>query len=213
MPDITNKIHIEYLKQFRYIKDDLLIELETFAFHNKIPILDWLSVEFLKQMLIIHKPKNILEIGCAIAYSTIIIAQSISDDAKVITIEKSIPNIKLAEQNIQRANLQNKIELLQGDAIDIIPDLKQNFDFIFLDADKEDYIELFNLSLPKLNKNGIFFIDNLLWHGDVALKRAPKKRKASVEIIKKFNQIFMNNSQLISNIYPIGDGIGIGIKS
>jgi len=212
MAEIINKIQLQYLKSFHSQKDELLCELENYAQENKIPIIDWLSAEFLKQLLIIHKPKNVLEIGMAIAYSTIIIAKNTSDDTQIITLEKSKPNIKIAKDNIKKSGLKNKINIIEGDALETIPNLDKKFDFIFLDADKEDYIELFNLALPKLDKGGVILIDNLLWHNNIATKRPSLEFKYSAYKIKEFNRVFMSCNELIKNIYPIGDGLGVGIK-
>ncbi len=93
-----------------------------------------------------------------------------------------------------------------------MPQLKKKYDFIFLDADKEDYKRLFDYSLVLLKKGGIIFIDNLLWHGYAASKRVPQNYKLSTKHIRDFNIVFTTQENLKTSILPIGDGIGIGVK-
>jgi len=177
-----------------------------------VPILSKESSKFLEQLIVMFSPKKVLEIGTAIAYSAIKISRNLSSSGKLYTIEKSKDNIILANKFIGLAKQENKIKLHEGDAIEIMPEIKIKFDLIFLDADKEDYNKLFELSLKLLKKGGIIFIDNLLWHGYAAVKKVPKKYERSTKHIREFNKIFMNTPSLNSNILTIGDGIGLGIK-
>lgn len=210
MDKILFPIQLEYLSQFRKQKNPLLLEMEKFAKENRVPILDWKAADFLDQLIIINKPKKVLEIGMAIAYSTIRIAMH-NPVKKVIALEISKENIKLASEFINKSKVKNKIEIRFGNASELLIK-KEKYDLIFLDADKEDYLELFKLYLPQLNKGGIFFVDNLLWHGFTASKRIPKKYKRSTKLIREFNIEFMNHTELVSTILPVGDGVGLGIK-
>ena len=94
-----------------------------------------------------------------------------------------------------------------------MPQLKKKYDFIFLDADKEDYKRLFDYSLVLLRRGGILVVDNLLWHGFAAAAKVPKEYKESTKHIREFNELFMNQPNLKSLIIPIGDGLGIGVKN
>ena len=94
-----------------------------------------------------------------------------------------------------------------------MPRLKKKYDFIFLDADKEDYKRLFDYAIVLLKKGGVIVVDNLLWQGYAAASRVPAKYKESTKHIKQFNKIFINQPNLKSTILPIGDGIGLGIKN
>ena len=202
----------KYLKSFRIEDDELILEMEKFAKENKVPILNWSAAEFLESLILIHQTQRVLEIGTAIGYSTIRIAGKLKKNGIIDTIEKSKDNIKLAKGYIKRSRLKSKINLIDGNAIEIMPNIKEKYDFIFLDADKEDYKELFYLSLQLLKKKGILFVDNLLWQGYAASKSVPAVYKNSTKKIREFNRLFMNEHMLNSNIFPIGDGIGIGIK-
>ncbi|MEJ2617884.1 MAG: O-methyltransferase, partial [Ignavibacteriaceae bacterium] len=212
MSEILPPSQEQYLLKLRTENDPLILEMEEYAKEYKIPILSWQSVEFLEQMIRISKPKRVLEIGTAIAYSTIRIARNLKKKAVVHTIEKSEDNIEKAREYIQKSGLEEKISLFYGDALSIVPQLKKKYDFIFLDADKEDYKRLFDYSLVLLKKGGIVFIDNLLWHGYAASKRVPQNFKASTKHIRDFNLVFASQENLKTSILPIGDGIGVGVK-
>ena len=212
MKKIIYPAQLEYISSFEKKENALIIKMEIFARDNKVPILSKDSSKFLEQLIIINRPKKVLEIGTAIAYSAIKISRNLSSPSELYTIEKSKDNIKLSNKFIKLAKQEKKIKLLEGDALEVMPKLKVKFDFIFLDADKEDYNKLFELSMNLLKKGGIIFIDNLLWHGFTAAKKVPKKYEHSTKHIRDFNKIFMNTPYLNTNILPIGDGIGLGIK-
>jgi predicted O-methyltransferase YrrM len=211
MTAIIYKSQTKYLSKFRNSHDQLIKSMEEFAKKNNVPILDWHAAEFLEQIIRIKNPKRVLEIGTAIGYSTIRIAQNLRPGGIIETIEKSIPNIELAQKNIDESGLADKIKLIGGDALEILPSLKNKYDLIFLDADKEDYEQLFSNSMKLLKSDSVLFIDNLLWHGYTASSKVPEKYKASTKNIRKFNELFMNHINLNSTILPVGDGIGIGV--
>jgi predicted O-methyltransferase YrrM len=202
----------KYLDQFRTKNDELITQMEKYAKEHEIPILDWQSAEYLEQLVLIANPKKVLEIGTAIAYTTIRIAKLLKKKSMIDTIEKSKDNIKLASSNIKKSKLGDRINLLEGDAFDVMPNLEKKYDMIYLDADKEDYEKLFYYSVMLLRKGGIIVVDNLLWHGFAASVKVPSKYKVSTEHIRKFNEIFMEQKSFKSTILPIGDGLGIGIK-
>ena len=203
----------KYLESFRLEVDPHIKEMEEYAATHKVPILDWDAAEFLEQLISMHRPTRVLEIGMAIGYSTIRIAKHLRKKGSIDTIELSKDNIRLAKENFAKSSVADKINLLEGNALDIMPGLKDKYDFIFLDADKEDYEKLFYYSLMLLKKKGIIFIDNLLWNGYAASRNVPPKYKNSAKNIKDFNNLFMSQKALKTTILPIGDGIGLGVKT
>jgi len=118
----------------------------------------------------------------------------------------------LAKEFIAKSGLINKIKVLEGDAVNVMPQLKKKYDLIFLDVDKEDYKRLFDYSLVLLRRGGIMVVDNLLWHGYAASIRVPSQYKESTRHIREFNLLFMNQPNLKTSILPIGDGLGVGVK-
>ena len=212
MKSILNPAQDRYLNYFKKTDDPLVAEMEEYAGEHNVPILSWQSADFLEILIKMLKPKRVLEIGTAIAYSSIRIARNLKKKAVLHTIEKSTDNISVASENINKADLSDRIEIFEGDALNIMPRLGKKYDFIFLDADKEDYLQLFNYSLILLKKNGIIFIDNLLWHGYAAVKNVPANYRESARHIKEFNEIFSAHKNLKTTIIPLGDGIGLGVK-
>jgi predicted O-methyltransferase YrrM len=212
MSKIILSTQSEYISSFRKKTDSLVEEMEAYAQEHNVPILSWESAEFLEQLILIKDPRRVLELGTAIAYSTIRIARNLKGKSVIHTIEKSADNILLAKEFIAKSGLINKIKVLEGDAVNVMPQLKKKYDLIFLDVDKEDYKRLFDYSLVLLRRGGIMVVDNLLWHGYAASIRVPSQYKESTRHIREFNLLFMNQPNLKTSILPIGDGLGVGVK-
>lgn len=211
MGNIIYQNQLDYLSSLRREPDELIFRMEQYAAEKKIPILDWKAAELLEQMILTKRPRRVLEIGTAIAYSSIRMGLKLKKKGSIDTIEKSKNNVKLAQGFIREAKLNN-INIIEGDALQIMPALDKKYDFIFLDADKQDYERLFFYALILLKKNGVLFIDNLLWHGYAAVNKPPKDYERSAQMIKEFNKLFVYQDTLDVTIVPVGDGIGIGIK-
>ena len=202
----------KYLYQFKDQNDPLIKEMEKYAVDHNVPILDWQSASFMEFLVKSIKPKRVLEIGTAIAYSSIRIARNFKKKGIVHTIEKSKDNIALAKAYIKKSGVDDKIKILEGNAFEIMPGLEKKYDLIFLDADKNEYSKLFELSVKLLKKGGVILVDNLLWHGHAAAEKVPSKYKTSTEFIRNFNKEFMANPKLKTSIIPVGDGLGIGVR-
>ena len=212
MDKIILSTQLDYISSFRKKTDTLIEEMETFAKEHNVPILSWQSAEFLEQLVLIKNPRRVLELGTAIAYSTIRVARNLKGKSVIHSIEKSADNIAVAKDFIAKSGMMSKIKVLEGDAVNVMPQLKKKYDIIFLDADKEDYKRLFDYSLVLLRKGGIMVVDNLLWHGYAASTRVPSQYKESTQHIREFNLLFMNQPNLQTSIIPVGDGLGIGVK-
>ncbi|GAB4152401.1 MAG: O-methyltransferase [Ignavibacteriales bacterium] len=201
----------EYLQNIHKTQNDEFDEIRLYAIEHKIPIADEITIRFIEQLLKIKNPQNVLEIGTAIGYSALRMGKIISKKSELTTIEKSTDNIKIARENFQKFGFSNKIKLLHGEAVEILPSLNEQFDFIFLDADKKDYIELFPLLLKLLLPSGLLLVDNLLWKGRIAKSHEIEKENSTL-VLRNFNQIFLSEKLLSASILPIGDGLGFGIK-
>jgi predicted O-methyltransferase YrrM len=211
VPDIINQNQLDYINKFICNNDSLLDEMEQYAKDNFVPILDKQSALLLEQLITIKNPARVLEIGMAIGYSSIRIAKILPETSRFVTVDKSKPNIAKAKNYFARAGVTSKITVLEGDAIDLLPE-SGKYDFIFLDADKEDYMKLFEISLDLLEEKGIIFVDNLLWHGYTAADTVPPKIVNSTNYIRKFNEMFMGLKGFKTSILTVGDGIGIAVK-
>ena len=161
---------------------------------------------FLSFISKIKSPDKILEIGTYTGYSTICLAEGLSKNGKIDTIDKNEELIKIQNKYFEESGYRNKIIQHTGNALDILKNLNEKYDIIFIDADKENYINYFNQVSNKLNKNGIIISDNVLWSGKV-LDSNQKDEETSTLV--KFNKIINEDKRFKSIILPIRDGISI----
>ena len=164
---------------------------------------------FLYFVIKITNPKNILEIGTFTGLSALTMALASNNDTSITALDKNEETSKKARLFFEKANLGNKIKLLVNNAKKSLDDLinsNKYFDMVFIDADKENYIDYFEKSLKMTNKSGIIITDNVLWYGDVANK--DKNDRLTVKI-REFNSYIKKNNKVESVILPIGDGLSI----
>tara|TARA_B100000900_G_scaffold387898_1_gene379522 strand:- start:9017 stop:9655 length:639 start_codon:yes stop_codon:yes gene_type:complete len=161
---------------------------------------------FLSFISKIKSPNKILEIGTYTGYSTICLAEGLSINGKIDTIDKNEELVKIQNKYFKESGYRKNIIQHTGDAIDILNNLNDSYDIIFIDADKENYINYFNLVSDKLNKNGIIISDNVLWSGKV-LDIEQKDEETSTLV--EFNKIINKDKRFNSIILPIRDGISI----
>lgn len=164
-----------------------------------------LQGSFLSLMSQLVAPIHVLEIGTFTGYSAICLAKGLQERGKVITIEYNEENAALAQENFNHSIYKDKIQLLQGDAKEIIPTLDVIFDLVFIDADKESYQIYFDLVFDKCSKGALIIADNVLWSGKVLDKNMDKK----TAIIDTFNKNIFNNDQVENVIIPMRDGLNI----
>ena len=164
---------------------------------------------FLHFIIKIIKPKNILEIGTFTGLSALTMGLAMDENGKLTALDKNKETSDVAMSFFKKAKIDNKINLLINNAIVSLKDLynkKKQFDFIFIDADKENYINYFNNALNILNNNGIIVVDNVLWYGDVADQN--KNDKLTLKI-REFNKFINDDNRVESLILPIGDGLSV----
>ena len=185
--------------------------LEKYAKENNIPIMQKDGILFLKDYIKNNDIKTILEIGSAIGYSAINMAL-VDKNIKIITIEKDINRYKEAIKNIKLFNLENQIKIILGDAKETKID--EQFDLIFIDAAKAQYISFFEKYKHNLNDNGVIITDNLNFHGltDSNVEIKSKNLKALVKKINNYKDFLKNNPEFTTEFINIGDGISISKK-
>ncbi len=154
----------------------------------------------------IIRPKRILEIGTYTGYGTICLAEGLTDDGKIITIDKNEEIIDFQNKYFEKSGYREKIIQLNGEALDIIKTLNDKFDIVFLDADKENYIEYYKSISNKLVKGGILISDNVLWSGKVL---EATSNDLETDILKRFNRLLKNDKKFETIIIPIRDGVSI----
>ena len=164
---------------------------------------------FLQLLIKSNNIKNILEIGTFTGYSALSMALATTTDGKVTSLDINKETSEKAESFFKKANLENKIKVILGAALDTLEGLKEEkkiFDLVFIDADKENYKEYYDLSMNLIKKKGFILIDNVLWHGDVA---DPVKNDRFTNIIREFNSLIKNDNRVEKTILPLGDGVTI----
>ena len=161
---------------------------------------------FLSFISKIKSPDKILEIGTYTGYSTICLAEGLSKNGKIDTIDKNEELIKIQNKYFEESGFRNNITQHTGDALDILKNLNEKYDIIFIDADKENYINYFNQVSNKLSKNGIIISDNVLWSGKVL---DSKQKDEETSTLVEFNKIVNHDKRFKNIILPIRDGISI----
>lgn len=204
-----------YLLQRLPRVDEWVLEMEGQAQDENIPIMDQVSMNFLAQLVSINKPKNILEIGAAIGYSSLRMLDAYPSTS-IVTIEKDEYRYKQAVKHITEQNKQTNIQVIYGDALEEMSILQKNneqFDFIFVDAAKGEYKSFFKQACLLLKDNGLILSDNVLFRGYIANLDEPiPKYKNTVQKIREFNDWLVNQPDFITSIVPIGDGLAISYK-
>lgn len=153
------------------------------------------------------QPKNILEIGTFTGYSAICLAEGISKNGTLHTIDKNEELVDLQKKYFKKAGVENQITQHTGNALEIIPSIKEKFDLVFIDADKTNYTNYFHLVIEKMNKGGIILSDNVLWFGKVAEKADSKD--VDTIALQKYNQLLNSDVRVESILLPIRDGLTI----
>lgn len=190
--------------------------MEQYAMENRVPIIDRVSVHFLLQLVRMHQPNNVLEIGTAIGYSALRMHEVVPN-AKIITVEKNEQMYTVAKQNVALHAANNYVTVIQGDALEQLKRLREQktvFDFVFIDAAKSQYEQFFNAIDPLVTKGGIIVSDNVLFRSFVAneIKETPKRYKKLVAKLQTFNENMMKHVKYHSSIVPLGDGLLVSVK-
>ena len=209
---IIQRDQAEYLDKLTVNTDPLLADMEAYAAEHKVPIADREVALFLEITARAIKAERVLEIGMAIGYSVVHLARGMGERGIVVTIEPSDDMITMASAYLQRANLFGRVQIARGKALDVMPDLTETYDLLFIDALKEEYAQYLDLGLPRLRTGGVVIVDNLLWGGRVA-QPAQASDESSTVALREFNHYFINHPQLRSEILSIGDGLGYAVKT
>jgi caffeoyl-CoA O-methyltransferase len=205
---IIHRNQAEYLDQLLAQRDPLLAEMEAYAAEHKVPIADREVARFLEITARVTGTRMTLEIGMAIGYSVVHLARGMGEGGLVVTIEPSEEMISASTGYLQRAGLFERVRIERGKALEVMPHITETFDFLFIDAVKEEYSQYLDLGLPRLRSGGVVIVDNLLWGGRVA----GDDSESSTVALREFNPYFINHPQLLAEILSVGDGLGYAVK-
>lgn len=192
-----------------------LNEIEKEAKETNVPIIRTETQSFLKLLLAMKKPASILEIGCAIGFSALLMSEYAPAGCKITTIEKYEKRIPVAKENFKRAGKEDSIILLEGDAADWLKKLNGVYDFIFMDAAKGQYIHFLPDVLRLMPESGILLSDNVLQDGDIIQSRyAVTRRNRTIHTrMRDYLYELKHHPQLETAILPVGDGVTLSVRT
>ena len=211
--DFSNKEIYNYIDNHSSDESDILYELrrETeLKCLNPIMLSGKIQGNFLAIISKLIKPFNVLEIGTYTGYSTLCIAEGLNPGGMIHTIDKNEELLQIQNKYFEKSGLRNQIKQYTGDAIAIIPKLKFDFDMVFLDADKENYVKYLELILPILKPGGVLLTDNVLWHGKIL--ESSENQDRVTRLIDNFNKKILEDKSLKTVMLPIRDGISLTLK-
>ena len=208
MDFISEKL-AEYLSQNSDKEPEILSKLNKET-HQKIlqprMLSGHIQGRFLSLISKIKSPLHILEIGTYTGYGTLCLAEGLATNGKIFTIDRNEELINIQNKYFEESGNRDKIVQLTGNAVDVLMSLDENFDLIFIDADKENYIKYFEIVSKKLNPNGIIISDNVLWSGKVVEE---SENDQETDTLKKFNKLLSKDERFETIILPLRDGLSI----
>ncbi len=203
-----------YLHSLEQENSKILEEIEKEALADHVPIIRKEMQSFLKVLLRIQRPGRVLEVGTAVGFSAILMSEYVSEDARITTIENYEKRIQEARANFRRAGRDGQITLLEGDAMDVLPELNGPYDFIFMDAAKGQYMAYFPEVLRLLSPGGILLSDNVLQDGEIIQSRfAVERRDRTIHSrMREYLYTLKHHPELETSIVPLGDGAALSVK-
>ena len=179
------------------------------ALEEHIPIIMDETLEVIEKYLSKNKPNRILEIGTAVGYSAICFTQFLAENGVIDTIEREADRVEEAKKNIKLTEVEDKINIYEGDAVEILPTLKNQYDVVFIDAAKGKYPFFLKEALRMINKDGIIFADNILYKGYVMSDYNKHKQRTAVRNLREYIKEVSENPNLETEILEVGDGLAV----
>lgn len=199
---------LEYLRTKQKQNEAGLAELEAFARQENIPIIQHEVVAYFRFLLQTLQPKSILEIGTAIGFSALLMAEN-APDAKITTIDRNPEMIAFAKENFEKFDSRNQIRLVEGDAVDMLATLDEEYDFVFMDSAKSKYIVFLPEVLKRLKVGGVIIMDDVFQGGDIA-RPIEEVRRGQRTIYRGLQRLFdatLNHPDLTASLVPLSDGL------
>ena len=205
---------VDYINSLDRGNSEICNTIEREARADDVPIIRKEMGNLLKVLLSLKQPTRILEVGTAVGYSSILMSENMPEGCTITTIENYDKRIPLARENFRRAGKEDVIELIEGDAMEVLKELDGKYDFIFMDAAKGQYINYLPEVLRLMNNGALLISDNILQEGELVESRfAVTRRDRTIHTrIRDYVYTLMNHDELITSIVPIGDGITLSVK-
>jgi len=208
-----NGITLQSVEQYMYRllppRDAVLADMERVAEKNDVPIVGPAVGRLLYQLARFVNAGRVFEMGSAIGYSTIWWARGLRRGGKVYYTDGSSANAAQAEGYLQKAGVRDRVEILVGNALDLIDQVEGEFDIVFNDVDKHDYPEVFRKAAGRIRVGGLLVADNVFWSGRVA---DASVRDRDTTAIRSFNKMLFSDERFYSTIIPLRDGVAIGLR-
>ena len=211
---IVDERMVTFINSFDTGNTPILDEIEREALATYVPIVRKEMQSFLKLLMAMHKPMRILEVGTAVGFSSLLMAEYAPEGCAITTIENYEKRIPIARANFDRAGRTSQITLLEGDAQEILPSLEGTYDFIFMDAAKGQYIHFMPEVMRLLAPGGILVSDNVLQEGDIIEYHyiVERRNRTIYKRMREYIYALTHDERLTTAILPVGDGITVSVK-
>jgi predicted O-methyltransferase YrrM len=211
MPILDEQVE-RYLRELRPERSEVMTEMEDVAERDSVPIVHWETGRFLAALCRALDPR-VLEVGTAIGYSTLHMAEHVSE-GRIVTLERDPDRAAQARGYLERAGVAERVELIEGDALETIGGLSGPFDLLFVDASKGEYRRYIELAEPLLSERCVLVVDNLLMEGEVALPEGANTQwnPDSLSSARRLNAELLQSERWLACVLPVGDGIGFGSR-
>ena len=211
---IVDERLVTYINSLDKGNTAVLDQIEREALESYVPIIRKDMQNFLKLLLTVQKPMRILEVGTAVGFSAVLMAEYAPEGCKIVTIENYDKRIPIAKQNFERAGKSDQITLLEGDATEVLKTLEEPFDMIFMDAAKGQYINFVSDVLRLLKKDGVLVSDNVLQDGDIIESHfiVERRNRTIYKRMREYLYELTHRDDLVTSVLPVGDGITVSVK-
>ena len=211
---IVDERMVTYIRSLEVPESAVIEAIEQEALRDRVPIIRKEMQSFLKVLLMIKRPMRILEVGAAVGFSSILMSEYMPEDGHITTIENYDKRIPIARANFKRAGKGEQIDLIEGDALEVMHGLEGPYDLIFVDAAKGQYIHYLPEVMRLLGTDGVLVSDNVLQEGDIIESRfAVERRNRTIHSrMREYLYELKHHDQLQTSIIPLGDGVALSVK-
>ena len=211
---IVDERMVTYIRSLEVPESAVIEAIEQEALRDRVPIIRKEMQSFLKVLLMIKRPMRILEVGAAVGFSSILMSEYMPEGGHITTIENYDKRIPIARANFKRAGKEEQIDLIEGDALEVMHGLEGPYDLIFVDAAKGQYIHYLPEVMRLLGTDGVLVSDNVLQEGDIIESRfAVERRNGTIHSrMREYLYELKHHDQLQTSIIPLGDGVALSVK-
>lgn len=211
---IVDERMVTYIRSLEVPESAVIEAIEQEALRDRVPIIRKEMHSFLKVLLMIKRPMRILEVGAAVGFSSILMSEYMPEGGHITTIENYDKRIPIARANFKRAGKEEQIDLIEGDALEVMHGLEGPYDLIFVDAAKGQYIHYLPEVMRLLGTDGVLVSDNVLQEGDIIESRfAVERRNRTIHSrMREYLYELKHHDQLQTSIIPLGDGVALSVK-